>query len=216
MREYREADEVDFAIVGTGAGGGTWRPCCRARLFGRGVRCRRLTSGRSKILRPTKPNRTSSTGLTSAWWTVPIPFKWAVEFGQVGGRLDGALRHGVVALSARVVHRSLIARLWSRLAHRLAGNVALLWRGREADQCFGAIDLPVGSEAAALPLPSSRTQHRRSVARQGAARPSASAGPRRRWRPFPHRIQDPRATPRPVCTAASAGLAARRTRSAQH
>ena len=55
MREYGDDEPVDFAIVGTGAGGGTL--ACRlaeARLFGRRASTPALISGRWRISPPTK------------------------------------------------------------------------------------------------------------------------------------------------------------------
>ena len=131
MREYAETEEVDFVIVGTGAGGGT-------------LACKLAESGFSVVAldagaywRPLEDFASDEHEQSKLYWTDericegdnPIELG-ANNSGQIGRRLDGPLCDGFPALPARMVQIAHDPRLWRQLAARLARDVALLRRGR--------------------------------------------------------------------------------------
>ena len=127
MREYRESESVDFAIVGTGAGGGT----LAALLAEQGFSVIAFDAG--GYFRPLEDFASDETAQNKLYWTDkrvldgPNPDQdGRQQFGQGGGRVDRPLRDGGAALSPRMVQVSHDARLWRGLADLLGGDVALL------------------------------------------------------------------------------------------
>ena len=127
MKEYREQDEVDFAIVGTGAGGGT----LAARLAEQGFSVVAFDAG--PYFRPLEDFASDETEQNKLYWndprvvagTNPIQMGGKNSGKAVGG-LDRPLCDGISALPARALQRTYLARLWRGLADLLAGDVALL------------------------------------------------------------------------------------------
>ena len=208
MREYPDDEQVDFAIVGTGAGGGTL--ACRLAELGFSVVAfdAGRIGGRSRISPPTRPSRPSSTGPTSASVDGDNPISSAVT----------------TAASPSAAARCISP--WCRCAFALNGSsrAALLgygadwpldwremWRyyarGRAGAEDLRPGELSLGAEAAALSVSGARTERRGAGAgaRRRGARHRLDA--RRRWPPCRRRA----ATRHPASIAASARSAARPT-----
>ena len=153
MRCYPDDEAVDFAIVGTGAGGGTL--ACKLAEYGFSV----VALDAGPYWRPLEDFASDEREQAKLYWTDERdrrrrePARARQEqLGPVGRRLDRAFRHGVAALPARMVQGAHQARLRRRLAARLARDVGLLPRGRAGAEDLRAGHLPLGAEAAALSL----------------------------------------------------------------
>ncbi len=210
MREYRDEDEVDFAIVGTGAGGGT----LACRLAEAGFSVVALDAG--PFWRPLEDFASDEMEQTKLYWTDerlvdgenPLQLGSNNSGKSVGG-IDRSLCDGVASLSPGMVQIADASRLRRRLAARLARDVGLLRRGRAGAQDRGSGKLSMGSEAAALSLPGARAQCGRGDAWPAARRRSELRGRQR---------QSPRFRPRaelhrPASIAAFARSAAPPTQS---
>ena len=182
-------------------------PAGRGGLFGRRPSMPGRGCGRSRISPPTRRSRTSSTGPTSASSTAQSAAAGRQQQRQGGRRQHGPFRDGVAALPAGMVQVAQPARLWRRLAARLARDVALLRRGRAGAEDLRPGRLSLGTEAAALSLSRARAQRRRAGA--GARRRGARASTGRRRRS--PRCRRRAASRRLASIAASASSAARPT-----
>ena len=179
--EYRQDEAVDFAIVGTGAGGGT----LACRLAEAGFSVVALERGRAfarwKTSPPTRRSRPSSTGPTTASSTARTRCTGQQQQRQGGRRQHRPFRDGIAAIQARVVQIAHAAGLRRGLAARLAGDVALLRRGRGRAENRGPVSYPWGPPAAALPVSRARDERAPRSHSRKAARRSVSNGPKRRW-----------------------------------
>ena len=159
MRNYREDEAVDFAIVGTGAGGGDARlPSSPKRASPSSPSMPGRFGGRSTISPPT---RTSSSKL---YWTDerisggddPLELGANNSGRAVGG---STVHFPMVSLRLRpewFESRSPLG-YGARLADRLARDVALLRRGRGGAEGLRAGALSVGPAARrAIPIASTR------------------------------------------------------------
>ena len=163
MREYRDDEAVDFAIVGTGAGGGTL--ACRlaeAGLLGRRASTPARIGGRSRISPPTRREQ------NKLYWTderiVDGDNPLQLGSNNSGKSVGGSTVHfAMVSLRFRPewFKSRTHARLRRRLAARLARDVALLRRGRAGAEDRRPGELSLGAEAAALSLSAARAERRR-------------------------------------------------------
>ena len=121
MREYKETDEVDFAIVGTGAGGGTL--ACRLAEEGFSV----IAFDAGPYFRPLEDFASDESAQTKLYWTDdrivdgdnPLHMG-SNNSGKAVGGSTVPLRDGGTPLPARMVQGAHPARLRRRLAARLA------------------------------------------------------------------------------------------------
>ena len=142
-------------------------PAGRARLLGRRARCRAvLSAARGFRLRRIRADQALLDRRAHRRRRQSASARQQQQ-RQGGGWLDGAFRDGVAALSAGMVQVAQPARLWRRLAARLAGDVDLLRRGRAGAQDRRPDQLSLGAAAAALSLSGPRAQCRRTRARPG-------------------------------------------------
>ncbi len=191
MREYDDAEAVDFVVVGTGAGGGP----VIAGLAEQGYSVVGFDAG--PYFRPLEDFASDETRAGEALLERRPHLRrrqpaddGRQEQRQVGRRLDRAFRHGVAALPAGMVQVALATRLWRRLAARLARDVGIV-RPRREGACRSPAPSPIPGARSARAIPIART---RSTARRhcwpGAPRRWAMPGPRRRWPPSPRRKGD--------------------------
>ncbi len=154
MNQYRDADEVDFAIVGTGAGGGT----LAARLAEKGFSVVAFDAG--PFWRPLEDFASDETEQDKLYWddrassraTDPI-----VMGGKNSGKgVGGSMVHfAMVSLRFRPewFKSRTTARLRRRLAARLARDVALLRPGRDATcRSRGLSTTPGARPGRAIPI----------------------------------------------------------------
>ena len=152
----------------------------RRRLFGRGARCRPLFPAAGGFrLRRTRADQALLDRRAHRRRRQPAA-DGQQQQRQGGRRLHRPFRHGVAALPAGMVQVAQRARLWRRLAARLARDVELLHRGRAGAEHLRAGDLSLGSAASALSVSRARTQCRRAARWPEAARRWACNGRRRR------------------------------------
>ncbi len=168
MREYRDDDEVDFAIVGTGAGGGT----LAARLAEKGFSVVALDAG--PYFRPMEDFASDETAQNQLYWMDP-----RVVDGDnpitMGGKNSGKAVGGSTVHFAMVSLRfrpewfksRYAARLWRGLADRLARDVGLLRASRAGALHLRPGHLSVGPKTTALPLSLAPDQRGRHDPRQG-------------------------------------------------
>jgi choline dehydrogenase-like flavoprotein len=127
MREHHDDEAVDFVIVGTGAGGGT-------------LACRLAEAGFSVVgldagpwWRPLEDFASDELHQHKLYWTGericdgddPLQLG-ANNSGRSVGGSTVHFRNGVTAVPAGMVQIEKPARLWRRLAYRLARDVGLL------------------------------------------------------------------------------------------
>ena len=184
MREYGESEAVDFAIVGTGAGGGTL--ACKLAEHGFSVvalRCRTLFPAAGGLRIRRKRADQSSTGPTTASSTAKTRCRWAATT---------AARRS----AASTVHFAMVSLRFrpewfkSRSLLGYGADWPLDWREMwnyyaEVEQALkiaGPVTLSLGAAASALSLPRARAQCRGPRAGPGLRGDGHSAGPRRRWR----------------------------------
>ena len=183
MREYAEDEAVDFVVVGTGAGGGP----LIAGLAEAGFSVIGFDAG--PYFRPLEDFASDETEQNKLYWTDNrIVDRQSADHGrqeqrQVGGRLDSPFRHGVAALPARVVQVQERARLWGRLAARLAGHVGLVRQGGARAQHLRPDPYPWGPKRPAIPTARTRSTAP-AICWRGVARRWGSTGRRRRWPRF--------------------------------
>ena len=169
MRQYAEDEAVDFAIVGTGAGGGTL--ACKLAEYGFSV----VALDAGPYWRPLEDFASDERHQAKLYWTDerivdgenPLAARLQ-QLRQVGRRLDRALRHGVAALPARMVQGTQQARLRRRLADRLAGDVGATTREVEqALKISGPVTYPWGPKRPRYPYRPHETERRRPGAGEG-------------------------------------------------
>ena len=212
MREFRDNEEVDFAIVGTGCGGsvlaaklaeagylgGSPRrgPVLAAALR---LRLRRARAGQALLARRADLGRRRRDRARRE------------QLRSGGRRVHGALPDGLAALPPRLVQGAHPARLRRRLAGRCprrCGATTPRWSARSASRARSAI--PGGRRAGAIPTAPTRSTPRGSCSCAGPRR-WASTGRRRRSAPSRRRA----ARARPASIAACARSAARPTPSSR-
>jgi hypothetical protein len=195
MREYRESDEVDFAIVGTGAGGGTLGGAARrAGLLGRGFDA-------GGYFRPLEDFASDETEQNKLYWTDkrvvdgPNPI-------QMGGKNSGKSVGGSTVHYAMVSLRFRPEWFKSRSSLGYGADWPISWQEMwhyygEAEQQInisGPLTYPWGPKRPRYPYRAHELNDRR-LCSPRAARRSASTGPRRRSPRSPRRMRDPRANP---------------------
>ena len=169
--------------------GARWPRCSPSRASRSSALMPALISARSRILPPTRPSRTSSTGPMRASSTGPTRSRWAARTGQGGGRLDRPLRDGVAALPARMVQIAHHPRLRCRLADLVAGDVALLRGGRDAQiNISGPLTYPWGPKRPRYPYRAHELNEPANCSPRDARR-SASNGPKPRSPRSPRRMR---------------------------
>ena len=106
MHEYRDDEAVDFAIVGTGAGGGT----LAARLAEKGFSVVAFDAG--PFFRPLDDFASDETEQEKLYWKdnrIVEGNDWMIKggknSGKAVGRLDRSFRHGVATLPTRMCSR---------------------------------------------------------------------------------------------------------------
>jgi choline dehydrogenase-like flavoprotein len=133
MRCHSDDGDVDFVIVGTGAGGGA----LACKLAEHGFSVVALDAG--PYWRPLEDFASDEFDQTKLYWTDerivdgenPLVLGSTILESRLGARgLDRSFRDGLAPLSARMVQVEDEARLRSGLASRLARNVGSLPRGR--------------------------------------------------------------------------------------
>jgi choline dehydrogenase-like flavoprotein len=112
MREHRDDDEVDFVIVGTGAGGGTL--ACKLAEYGFSV----VALDAGPYFRPMEDFASDESEQTKLYWTDNriVDGDNPLQLGQQqqrqgGGRLDRAFRHSFAALPPGMVQVAQRSRL---------------------------------------------------------------------------------------------------------
>ncbi len=225
MRCHSDNDEVDFAIVGTGAGGGTL--ACKLAEYGFSV----VALDAGPYWRPLEDFASDEREQSKLYWTDEriVDGETPLELGanNSGKSVGGSTVHfAMVSLRFRPE--------WFKARTTLGYGVdwPLDWREmwgyyREVEEALkisGPIHYPVGAEAAALPIPAARAQRRRARARGGrggardrldadaardALRPARPCAALRLSRLLRHRLLDQREAERAHYLAA-AGAGGRR------
>ena len=215
MREYRESEAVDFAIVGTGAGGGT----LAALLAEQGFSVVAFDAG--GYFRPLEDFASDETEQNKLYWTDkrvvdgPNPI-------QMGGKNSGKAVGGSTVHYAMVSLRFRPEWFKSRTTLGYGADWPISWEEMwhyygEAERQInisGPLTYPWGPKRPRYPYRAHELNTPANCWRR-AARRSASTGPRRRLRRCPRRMPGRRAKARPAPIAASAASAAPPTRSAR-
>ena len=154
MREYAESETVDFAIVGTGAGGGT----LACKLAEAGFSVVALDAG--PYWRPLEDFASDEHEQYKLYWTDEriVDGEDPLELGRnnSGQSVGGSTVHfAMVSLRFRpewFKSRTALG-YGARLAGRLARDVALLRRGRAGAEDRRPCSLSLGAASAALSVP---------------------------------------------------------------
>jgi choline dehydrogenase-like flavoprotein len=142
MRQYGEDEAVDFAVVGTGAGGGPL--ICGLAEGGFSV----VGFDAGPYFRPLEDFASDEREQDKLYWTDERVVDGANPItmgGKNSGKAVGGSTVHFAALPTRMVQVAQRPGLRRRLAAQLAGDVAILHQGREGAQHFGAVELSLGT-----------------------------------------------------------------------
>lgn len=211
MREYAESEAVDFAIVGTGAGGGT----LAALLAEQGFSVIGFDAG--PYFRPLEDFASDEAEQNKLYWTDRRVTGGANPI-RMGGKNSGKAVGGSTVHYAMVSLRFRPEWFLSRTKLGYGADWPIPWEEMwhwygEAERQIniaGPITYPWGPKRPRYPYRAHELNSAGRLLAKGV-RPSVSTGPRRRWRRSRRPIAARRAVRRPACIAASAGSAARPT-----
>ena len=166
MRHYAHTDEVDFLIVGAGAGAGRLPAGWRRTGSPSSVSTPGRGSGRSRISHPTKRNRRSCIGPTTGSPRAGI--RCSLVPTTAARRLAAAPCTSRWCRCDSAPSGSSRAACWAmaRTGRSIGARCVVLQRGRTGAENGRADDLSVGPETAALSVSRARTQRRRAGARR--------------------------------------------------
>ena len=182
MRQFRDNEAVDFAIVGTGAGGGTL--ACKLAEYGFSVAA--MDAG--PYFRPLEDFASDETEQTKLYWTDDRVVDGDNPL-QMGSNNSGKAVGGSTVHFAMVSLRFRPEWFKSRSVLGYGADWPLDWREmwtyygevEEALKISGPVNYPWGPAGRAIPIAPTNLMPQRARSRK-AARPWASNGRRRRWR----------------------------------